>query len=81
MLDDVHWGKGYMAEALTKLIKAAWTHYDVNRIQGRCKKENTRSARMLEKMGMKHEGTLYQSFMCKGECWDMEMYALTKKGP
>lgn len=81
VLDNLYWGNGFVAEALAKLVEVSWEHYDVNRIQGRCSKLNTRSASMMKKLGMKHEGTLYQSFMCKGECWDMEMFSLTKKGP
>lgn len=81
VLDEPYWGQGIIPEALTKLIEVSWTHYDVLRIQGRCKLGNSKSRKMMEKLGMKYEGLLKSSLFCKGESWDMEMFSLIKKGP
>lgn len=78
VLSEAFWGQGIMTEALEKMIEAAWTHYDVVRIQSRCKVGNVGSRRMMEKLGMEYEGTLKKSLFVKGESWDMEMFSLTK---
>lgn len=78
VLHEDFWGQGIIPEALTKLIEVTWTHYDVERIQARCKVGNSKSRRMLEKLGMSYEGTLKKSLFCKGESWDMEMFSLIR---
>lgn len=73
-----YWGRGIVVEAFERLIKHCWDTQDVVRIQSRCFKENRQSFRMMEKLGMKHEGLIRQSFFCKNKSWDMEMFALTR---
>lgn len=79
VLSPEHWGKGIMPEALLKLIEYCWQTQDVIRIQSRCFKENKRSYRMLEKLGMRYEGTIYSSLFAKDKAWDMEMFSLIKE--
>lgn len=78
VLDEKYWGQGIIPEALTKLIEVSWTHYDVVRIQGRCKKGNLKSRRMLEKAGLVYEGTMNASLFVKGEHWDLEMFSIMR---
>jgi uncharacterized cupin superfamily protein/RimJ/RimL family protein N-acetyltransferase len=78
VLDESYWGQGIIPEALEKLIEVTWSHYDVVRIQGRCKVGNSKSRKMMEKLGMNYEGTLKSSLFCKGESWDMEMFSLIR---
>jgi len=78
VLDQPFWGQKIIPEALKTLIEVSWNHYDVLRIQGRCKLGNTKSRKMMEKLGMSYEGTLKSSLFCKGEAWDMEMFSLIK---
>jgi uncharacterized cupin superfamily protein/RimJ/RimL family protein N-acetyltransferase len=78
VLDDTFWGQGIIPEALIKLIEVSWSHYDVERIQARCKVGNTKSRRMLEKSGMNYEGTLKKSLFCKGKAWDMEIFCVVR---
>lgn len=78
VLHPDHWGKGIIVEALKKLIEECFRTRDVVRIQSRCFKENQQSFRMMEKLGMRHEGLLEKSLFCKGKSWDMEMFSLTK---
>lgn len=79
VLSPEYWGQGLMPEALSKLIEYCWQNHDVIRIQSRCFTENKRSYRMLEKLGMRYEGTLYSSLFAKGKAWDMEMFSLIRK--
>jgi RimJ/RimL family protein N-acetyltransferase len=52
------WGQGYATEAASAFLKAAWQNPALIRIQAYCDVENRASARVLEKIGLKHEGTL-----------------------
>lgn len=78
MLNEDHWGKGLMVEALEAVMDYAWKNMDIVRIQARCKTENTQSFKMLTKLGMHHEGCLKKSLLAKGKAWDMEMFSLTR---
>lgn len=52
------WGKGLVAEALGAVCDAAFEDPDIDRVWAVCDVENTRSARVLEKVGMRLEGVL-----------------------
>ena len=46
--------------------------FDVERVQARCKVENVASARVMEKLGMRYEGTLRSLVFHGGRYWDVE---------
>jgi RimJ/RimL family protein N-acetyltransferase len=52
------WGQGYMPEALAAVCNAAFADPRIHRVQALCDEENTRSARVMEKVGMQYEGRL-----------------------
>jgi RimJ/RimL family protein N-acetyltransferase len=52
------WGHGYMPEALQRVCEAAFEDTRISRVQALCDKENRRSSRVMEKVGMELEGTL-----------------------
>ena len=52
------WGRGYMTEALTRLIELLFNQPGVHRIWATCDPDNRGSARVLEKVGMDYEGIL-----------------------
>jgi len=52
------WGNGYMPEALARVCEAAFADGRIERVQALCDEENTRSSRVLEKVGMQYEGHL-----------------------
>ena len=52
------WGNGYMPEALARVCEAAFADGRIERVQALCDEENTRSSRVLEKVGMQYEGRL-----------------------
>ncbi|HCU07516.1 MAG TPA: GNAT family N-acetyltransferase [Clostridiales bacterium] len=54
--DPEYWGKGYVREALGALMEYAFTRDGVYRIDGTCIQKNTRSARVMERCGMRPEG-------------------------
>ena len=49
--------------------------FSLKRIQARCKVENKASARVMEKIGMTHEGTLKSAIFHRDKFWDMHYYA------
>jgi ribosomal-protein-alanine N-acetyltransferase len=54
------WGQGYMPEALARVCEAAFADKRIARVQALCDEENARSSRVMEKVGMRHEGRLRQ---------------------
>ena len=49
---EEHWGKGYMPEALKKIISVAFENNHVLKIFAQCHKDNPRSERVMIKCGM-----------------------------
>jgi ribosomal-protein-alanine N-acetyltransferase len=58
VLARAYWGKGYMTEALRKLVAWALEQPEISRIWSVCDIENRASARVMERAGMSREGTL-----------------------
>lgn len=63
VLARAYWGKGYMTEALRKLVAWALEQPEISRIWSVCDIENRASARVMEKAGMRREGRL--------PCWSV----------
>lgn len=56
-----YWGRGLMTEAVQAVVKWALAQPGVCRVWATCDVENTRSSRVLERVGMQREGIL--------RCW------------
>lgn len=52
------WGKGFMSEALSRVVQWAFTNPSIHRVWAVCDLENTGSARLLERNGFRQEGIL-----------------------
>ena len=76
VLAEEYWNKGFVTEATKKIIDYGFDELGFVRIQARCIAENTASARVMEKTGMKFEGTLRKSMLVKGTHRDINMYAI-----
>ncbi len=55
---EEHWNRGLTTEALSQLVQWSLTQDVIYRAQAFCDCENTASARVMEKAGMKFEGVL-----------------------
>lgn len=77
-LDEAHWGKGILVEASKVLIDYAFKHYALDRLQCRCRLENSQSARVMEKLGMKYEGIMRSAMYNKNVSSDLKMYSILK---
>ncbi|MEB3198425.1 MAG: GNAT family N-acetyltransferase [Candidatus Sericytochromatia bacterium] len=72
------WGQGLVCEAARALLDHVFAHFPVRRLQARCKQENLASARVMEKLGMRHEGVLRAALWHRGRDWDMVFYSVLR---
>ncbi|MBQ9251255.1 MAG: GNAT family N-acetyltransferase [Clostridia bacterium] len=72
------WHQGYAAEALGSLLNLLFEQTEVNRVEGQCDVRNPNSGRVMEKCGMRREGTLRQRVYNKGEYVDVALYAILR---
>lgn len=71
-------GKGYMTEALTRLIDFFFDDVGYNRIEARHDPNNAASGRVMQKAGLTFEGTMRQAdWNNQGVC-DTSMYAILR---
>lgn len=77
-LGRAHWGKGYLAEAMTALLDHAFAQLPVNRIEADVDPRNTASVRALEKLGFVLEGLMRERWIVAGEICDTAFYGLLK---
>jgi [ribosomal protein S5]-alanine N-acetyltransferase len=75
-LDPKHWNHGYATEAAHAMLDFGFHHFGVHRIWAGCIVENTSSAHVLEKLGMKLEGRFREHRYFKGRWWDSFIYAI-----
>ena len=78
-LDDAAWGHGYATEAAHALLQWAFDTLDLNRVQAETDTRNAASARVLEKLGFVHEGTLREDCVVNSEVSDSWVYGLIRR--
>jgi ribosomal-protein-alanine N-acetyltransferase len=78
-LARAYWGRGLCTEAARAVIDATFAAYDdLNRIHARADNRNTRSQRVMEKLGMTREGVLRMSRVERGEALDEVWYSILR---
>jgi RimJ/RimL family protein N-acetyltransferase len=75
-LDPRFWGRGYATEAARAMLAYGFGPLGLHRITADCLAENTASAHVLEKIGMRCEGHLREHVWMKGRWWDTLLYAI-----
>jgi ribosomal-protein-alanine N-acetyltransferase len=70
------WGHGFATEAAGEVVAFGFDMVRLNRIHAHHFAENIASKRVLEKIGMRHEGTSRQGFRKWDRFIDVENYAL-----
>ena len=78
-LVQAHWGKGYLAEAMTAVLDYGFAELDLNRIEADIDPRNDASARLLERMAFQKEGHLRERWIVNGEICDTTFYGLLKR--
>ncbi|MGT2754421.1 GNAT family N-acetyltransferase [Streptococcus ovis] len=79
ILSQDYWGQGLMTEALKTVIAFLFEQVHCNRITAIHATENPASGRVMEKAGMKCEGTFRQAVNLKGRLVDVSEYAILKE--
>ncbi|MGL4442481.1 MAG: GNAT family N-acetyltransferase, partial [Alsobacter sp.] len=73
-----HWGRGLIVEAARTLLDHAFACYPVERLQARVIVGNTASVRVVEKLGLRHEGRLRSSLFRRGHFEDVDYFAVLR---
>ena len=73
-----YWGKGYCTEAASAVVKYGFEALGLNRIYAIHMTRNPRSGRVMQKIGMKHEGHMRKNWKKWGEFEDVELYAILR---
>jgi RimJ/RimL family protein N-acetyltransferase len=76
VLNRNFWGQGYATEAAQGLLEFGFNKLKLHRIFAYCYPENTASAHVLEKIGMRWEGHLRENGWVKGRWRDSLLYAI-----
>jgi len=70
------WGQGYATEAARAVIAYAFEALGLHRIEAQHFARNPASGRVMEKLGMRHEGTHRDAYIRWGKFEDAVVYAL-----
>jgi [ribosomal protein S5]-alanine N-acetyltransferase len=73
------WNQGYATEAAARLIAYGFEVLDLIRIQANHFADNPASGRVMQKLGMRYEGTLRSYFIRFGEPKDTVFYGLLRE--
>lgn len=74
-----YWNKGIMTATIKAITRYAFETLNFNRIEAMVMVGNSASAKVLEKVGFKKEGTLREYIFTKGKYHDYWIYSLLKK--
>lgn len=75
-LNSRYWGHGYATEAAHALVAFGFYDLRLHRIFAHCIAENTASARVMQRLGMRSEGRLRENEWLKDRWWDTLIYSL-----
>lgn len=75
-LDEMAINKGFITEAVKKVIEIAFETYELHRIEASIMPKNIRSIRVVEKLGFEYEGLSKKYLKINGEWEDHAHYAI-----
>lgn len=78
MLSPRYWNRGIMTETVRAVLRYAFERVGLNRVQAEVFDGNAASARVLQKCGMRLEGTARQRYRKDGAWVDVHQYAAVK---
>ncbi len=67
VLNPVYHGRGLATEAVREVIRFGFEELKLHRIEAKFMKENTRSLKLMERVGMQFEGYAREALKIKGE--------------
>lgn len=74
-----YWNKGYVTEAVQAVIRLGFEELNLNRIQAQHLTQNPASGRVMQKNGMRYEGTLRQVVYRFDTYHDLAQYAILRE--
>ncbi|HVF34441.1 MAG TPA: GNAT family protein [Candidatus Saccharimonadia bacterium] len=78
-LGEPYWGRGLVTAALRAATPVAMDALKLHRVAAGVYSGNPASARVLEKAGYEHEGTLRCAVVKRGRLHDVELYARVRR--
>lgn len=78
-IDREYMNRGFATEAAKEMLKYGFERYGFNKIQGICMSCNPASRKVMEKIGMKYEGTLRQDLYKDGIYYDIDRLSILKE--
>ncbi len=79
MFHPEHQGKGYAREASEIVMAILFDDWGMHRVEGRLDARNDRSARLLERLGMRREAHFVRNEFIQGEWTDELVYAILEE--
>ena len=73
-----YWNQGYGTEAVTALVEYGFNSLKLHRIYAPHFHTNPASGRVLQKVGMTHEGRLREHYLRFGQRVDVELYGMIR---
>jgi len=73
-----YWSRGYTTEAARAVVQYGFQEWSLHRVEAFHFTRNPSSGRVLQKLGMRHEGTLRGDIKKWGEYVDTEMYGILR---
>jgi len=70
------WGHGYATEAAHAILAFGFSELGLHRVWASCVADNTASAHVLTKLGLRREAHLREVAHYKGRWWDEQIYAI-----
>jgi len=74
-----YWNRGYGTEAVTALVEYGFNCLKLHRIYAPHFHTNPASGRVLQKVGMTHEGRLREHYLRFGQRIDVELYGILRE--
>ena len=74
-----YWGRGYATEAAAALMRYAFQALGLHRVHATHLTRNPASGRVMQKIGMRHEGTLREHLLKWGVFEDVENVGVTAR--
>jgi len=73
-----YWNQGFCTEAARAVVAYGFQVLGLNRVHARHLSRNPASGRVMQKLGMRHEGRRRQHVQKWGTCEDLELYGLLR---
>ena len=78
-LAPTHWGRGFATEAARAMVDMGFGTWErLYRIHAHCIAENEASARVLTRIGLRHEARLRDHQFFKDRFWDVSLFGIMR---